>query len=184
MPKATDKQQQQLTLIKIDDCYIDIPGAGKIEFNNLPEISDSKSAAYNDEVIIGRSFPLKTFSHGENRVLQIQIHLIADSKDAIQKNLKYMRWIESAVYTRKSEQGAPYVPPPVCELKCGYLLSENQALCAILKSYTVKFPTEVAWDYDENQKTLCPYKFDIDTTWEVVYQSSNLPGQDKIVGQR
>ena len=177
MPKATNYIGQ---LNNIDNCYIDIPGAGKIEFNIMPEIGDSKSASYNDEPLIGRSFPLKTFSHGDNRVITWQIHLVVDTPASIERNLRYMRWLESAVYTRTSQAGAPFVPPPVCELKCGYLLAVDEAVCAILKSYSVKFPTDVAFDVDL-YGTLCPYKFDIDTTWDVVYSSDDLPGQDRIV---
>ena len=43
----------------INECYIDISGQ-KIIMNNLPDISDTKSAVYNQEGIIGRSFPLYT----------------------------------------------------------------------------------------------------------------------------
>lgn len=168
----------------IDDCFITIPGAGMIKFNILPDISDTKSAEYNDENILGRSFPLKTFSHGSSRQISIQIHFIVDTKDSIDRNLEYMRWIESAVYTRQSSIGAPFVPPPVCEIRCGDILStfDTGPLCAVLKSYTVKFPTEVAWDYDRvGTSTLCPYKFDIDTNWDVVYKTDELPGQERIM---
>ena len=46
----------------------------------------------------------------------------------------------------------------------------------ILKSYSVKFPTDIAWD----ESTLLPYKFDVDTSWDVVYKSMDLPGQERI----
>jgi hypothetical protein len=45
-----------------------------------------------------------------------------------------------------------------------------------LKSYSVKFPTDVVWDQD----FYVPYKFDVDTSWDVVYRSSELPGQERI----
>ena len=57
----------------IPDCELIIPGVphtlngtqvGQIVFNNLPEYSDQKGAAYNDETVPGRSFPIKTFSLG------------------------------------------------------------------------------------------------------------------------
>lgn len=176
MPKSTNMIGE---LQEIEDCYINIPGAGIIRHRILPDISDSKSASYNDEPIIGRSFPIKTFSHGDNRVISWQIHLVVDTDASIQRNLRYMRYLESAVYTRSSNMGSPFVPPPVCSLRCGDLLAQQKEVCAVLKSYNVKFPTDVAWDWDR-ERTLCPYKFDIDTTWEVVYASSNLPGQERI----
>jgi hypothetical protein len=57
----------------------------------LPEISDSKSAIYNNEPIIGRSFPLYTYSHSGDRSLNIQLHFfVVDVDDAV-KNLGYLR---------------------------------------------------------------------------------------------
>lgn len=177
MPRATNAIG---ALRPIDNCYINIPGAGIIRFYSLPDISDSKSAQYNPEPIIGRSNPLITFSYSEARNISISIHLFVDTNDSIERNLSYMRWLESAVYTRDSAAGAPFVPPPVCAIKCGHLIAKDVEVCAVLKQYSVKFPTDVAWDSDL-YKTLCPYKFDIDTTWEVVYSSDDLPGQQNIV---
>ena len=145
----------------------------------LPEISDSKSASYNDEPLIGRSFPLKTFCHGENRVISMQLHYVVTSRLDILKNLQELRWLESAVYTRDSSGGLPFVPPPVCTIKCGEILAKED-LCVVLKSYDVKFPTNVSWDKD-TFNTLCPYQFDVNTQWEVVYMSRQLPGQQRIV---
>ena len=86
--------------------------------------------------------------------------------------------LESAVYPRDAESGslAPFIPPPVCRIKCGSLLGDRE-LCVILRSYSVKFPTDVPWDRD----TYLPYKFDVDLSWEVVYKSSELPGQGRII---
>lgn len=175
MPKATNPLG---SLVEIENCYINIPGAGKITMRILPEISDSKSASYNDEPLIGRSFPLKTFSHGENRVISMQLHYVVTSRADILNNLKELRWLESAVYTRDSQSGLPFVPPPVCTVKCGEILAKED-LCVVLKSYDVKFPTNVSWDKDAFN-TLCPYQFDVNTQWEVVYMSSQLPGQNRI----
>jgi hypothetical protein len=175
MPKATINNGD---LINLADCYIEIPGySDQIKFNVLPDISDSKSAAYNDEPIIGRSFPLKTYSHSENRAISMQIHLIVTKKADIYSNLRTLRAIQSATYPKDRDSSAPYLPPPVCKLKCGKLLADD-ALCVILKSYSVKFPPDVIWDED----TYTPYKFDIDTSWEVVYRNSDLPGQERILG--
>lgn len=174
-------------LTPVVDCTITIPGTGPananggrdpgiIQLNNLPDISDSKSAVYNNEAIIGRSFPLYTYSHSADRSLSIQLHFFIIERGDGRKNLNYLRMIQSAVYPREGEGGAPYKPPPVCQIKCGKLLAE-QSICAVLQSYSVKFPTEVAWE----EETYCPFRFDVDTSWLVVYNSQDLPYQSRIV---
>jgi hypothetical protein len=168
------------SLVDIPQCQITIAGR-TITLKSLPDISDSKSAIYNNEAIIGRSFPLYTYSHSGDRSLNIQLHFfVVDPADA-KTNLGYLRLIQSAVYPRP---GAPFLPPPVCQLSIGYLLSGNpdggekpQPLCCVLQSYSVKFPTEVAWQAD----TFCPFRFDVDTSWLVVYTSSDLPYQNRIM---
>jgi len=173
MPKAT---QPGGPLISLKDCYVTVPSCGKIEFYVLPEISDTKNAEYSDESAIGRASPMKTYQYSGKRGISLQIHLIVTAPGDVQKNLNILRCLESAVYPREGTGGAPFIPPPICRLKCGKLLADNE-LCVILMQYSVKFPTEVAWD----ESTFTPYKFDIDTTWEVVYKSSDLPGQDRII---
>jgi hypothetical protein len=155
-----------------DKCKITITGH-TINLRILPEISDTKKATYADQTIIGRSFPIKTYSHSDNRVITMKLHFLVVKKSDIQKNIDDLRAIESATYPRK---GDPYLPPPVCKINCGKMLGE-QALCVVLENYNVSFPTNVAWDKD----TLCPYYFQVSTTWHVVYSSSSLPNQDKIM---
>lgn len=173
-------------LVPIKDCYIKIPcedcgdsasgGEFDLTFKVLPEISDQKTVSYNDENVIGRASPLKTYSQSDNRTLSIQIHMVVSEESDVDYNLMAMRAIQSAAYPRKGHNGAPFVPPPICRIRCGKLLSEGQELCVVLKNYAVKFPTEIAWD----EQTLLPYKFDIDTSWDVVYKSADLPGQERI----
>lgn len=172
------------SLININDCYIVIPHGNtrtKINLKILPEITDSKGATYNDEVIMGRSNPLKTFNSSENRSISMQLHFMATERNDFQRNLNALRLIESAVYPSRdvaSNTGAPFVPPPICNIKCGKILGE-ESLCAILLNYNVRFPTDVPWD----ESTLLPYKFDIDTSWNVVYRSTDLPGQERIISK-
>lgn len=144
--------------------------------NNLPDITDSKSVSYNDESVIGRTTPIKTFSYSENRTISMQIHLFVTSSGDLAKNLKTLRILESAAYTRSGSGGAPFIPPPVCKIECGRLLGDG-GVCVVMKSYSVKFPPDVAWD----EKTLLPFKFDVDTSWDVVYSSKALPGQQNIL---
>lgn len=167
-------------LKELSKCTIYIPTYRTITPNILPDISDQKSAAYNDEPIIGRSQPLKTYSHSENRTISMTLHFIAASKDDIKKNYEDLRGIQSAVYPRDDTGGvynAPFVPPPVCRIKCGKILGDSE-ICCVLKSYSVKFPTDVPWDEED----YIPWKFDVDTTWDVVYKNSDLPGAERIVG--
>lgn len=166
----------------IPNCYIKIPrppGPWRepeftLEFKVLPDISDSKAAAYSDEPVMGRSSPVKTYSHSDNRQITVQIHMIVSSPEDVNYNLTALRAIQSAVYPRHG-MNSPFVPPPVCRIKCGRLLAEDD-LCVVLRNYNVKFPTEVAWDED----SFVPFKFDIETSWEVVYKSSDLPGSERI----
>ena len=160
----------------INECYIDISGQ-KIILNNLPDISDTKSAVYNQEGIIGRSFPLYTYSHSADRTINMQLHFFVVAPSDAEKNLRYLKYIQSAVYPRDgAESSTPYQPPVICKMKCNKLLAD-QELCVVLQSYSVKFPTEVAWD----EKTFCPFRFDVDTNWLVVYTSSNLPDNTRII---
>ena len=68
----------------IEECYIssDLDAGGtlysmgesdKLVFDNLPEISDQKSANYTDESAIGRSAPFKNFAYSENRSISVEI---------------------------------------------------------------------------------------------------------------
>lgn len=164
-------------LAPVEKAWISIPGAGTIVMNNLPDVSDSKSAVYNNESIMGRSFPLYTYANSGDRAINIQLHFFITEKGEGERNLQYLRWIESATYPQRSESGViPFSPPSVCSIRIGDLLA-REPICAVLQSYSVKFPTEVAWDLE----TYCPYRFDVDTSWLVVYTSSELPYADRIV---
>ncbi len=175
MPKATLAGGN---LNIIEDCFVIIPNGQesvKIELKALPDITDSKSASYHDEPIIGRSTPLKTYSHSENRVISFTMHFYTVSDGDIEENLKFLKAIQSAAYPRMGTT-TPFLPPPICRIKCGDLLAKEE-LCVVLISYGTTYPTDVVWD----EKTLLPYKFDVQTTWQVVYPSSDLPGQERII---
>lgn len=166
----------------IDDCYIAIPGPRSgttINMRSLPEISDSKQVTYNSENIIGRSFPLYTYAHSGDRVLSIQIHFYVVYDVDAEFNLQSLRAIQSAAYPRAGNAGAPFMPPVVCTIKCGHLIAK-EPICAVLQSYNVRFDTQVAW-YESKAGMYCPARFDVDTSWLVVYTSSDLPYQDRII---
>lgn len=110
----------------IPDCYISVPvttskinnslGVNQtalftestvIEMKSLPDISDSKSANYSSENIIGRSFPLYTYSHSGDRSINMQIHFFIVDDDDPYKNINSLRLIQSAVYPRPGSGGSP-----------------------------------------------------------------------------
>jgi hypothetical protein len=162
------------SLRDIEDCYIYIPElSDEIVMRILPDISDSKSANYADESAIGRSFPIKNYAYSENRTISWTIHLMVCKEGDQDDILRQIKLLEACVYPSNKEQ--PYAPPPICKIKCGKLLAETE-LCCVLKSYSVKFPTDVAWD----DIGYVPYKLDIDLSFEVVYDSSSLPYAEEI----
>lgn len=166
-------------LVDLPRCELNIPGTTKIIINNCPEISDSKQATYNGENIIGRSSPLHTYSHSADRQINVQFHFFVTKPGDGKKNLGILRAIQSAVYPRPGSGGAPFAPPVICTMKFGDLLALEK-LCVVLQSYSVKFPTDVAWTYSSTDKSLCPYRFDVDTQWMTVYTSADLPFNNRI----
>lgn len=168
---ATD-ESGHLTLIP--DCYLQI-GSFTYNFNNLPEIGESKSASYNDESVIGRSTPIKTYANSDNRSFSLSFSLVVQDKSDFKRNLRVVRYVQGAVYPRLGA-GAPYFPPIVCKLKCGKLLS-NEPICCVMKDYNIKYPTDVPWD----RETLCPYKMEISINFDQVFASNRLPNYDTIL---
>lgn len=183
--KAT---QPQGGLVPISGCYIDIPDLNvTIPMYILPDISDSKSVSYPDENGIGRSMPFKSFQSSENRTISWTAHFLvtnsfsngASGAGVSPNDLEtWLRAIEACTYPQdKNTNGAPYAPPPICKLKCGRILSVEKEICSVLKSYSVKFDTSMPWDED----SYMPYKLDIDMSFDVVYDQSDLPGSDQIM---
>jgi hypothetical protein len=170
--KATQAGGQ---LQNIDNCYI-VVGVEKIIMNILPDISDSKTANYSEESSIGRSNPFKTFNSSENRSISWTCHFVVTEKDDFDRILKHLRLLESAVYPTEGSGGVPYLPPPVCKLKCGEILG-NLELCVVMKQYSVKFDPSVPW----HPIYMLPYKLDVDLTFEVVYNQNNLPNSRLIL---
>lgn len=164
--------------IPLDNCYISAKISGIEKMINmyiLPDISDAKQSTYSDETGMGRSAPIKVFSHGDSRSISWTAHFFSPTQFQMQQNIDYLRILESLVYPDVSDTTI-VSPPPIARIKCGSLLGEDP-LCVVLKSYTVKFPTDVAWD----STTYMPIKFDVDMTFEVVYQTIKLPGARQII---
>lgn len=171
MPKATGSDGALQELVK---CRIITP-YGTIRLKILPEISDSKTANYQNETVAGRSSPVTTYSHSEPRTISSELTFMVTKCQDICDNLTYLRLIESLVYPNDGVGMLPYTPPPVCKFICGKLLGDG-GVCVILKSYSVKFPTDVAWDVE----TYLPYRFTVSCQWEVVYACRDLPSGNNI----
>jgi len=160
----------------LDDCYITSYDIGlDLKMKILPDISDSKSANYGDETAIGRSFPIKNYAYSENRSLSWTVHFMVCQEGDQEEIMDSLRMLEACVYPTQDK--TPYAPPPLCHIKCGDLLAKDKELCCVLRSYSVKFPTDVAWD----EVGYIPYKLDVDLTFEVVYDSAELPYAADIV---
>lgn len=167
MTKAT---QANGALQEITQCRISTPN-GVIRLKILPEITDSKGANYQSEPIIGRTTPILNYSYSEPRMINSELTFMITQCQDIVDNLTYLRLIESLVYPGDPVPGgAPYTPPPVSKFVCGKLLGDS-GVCVILKSYSVRYQSDVAWDAE----TYLPYKFTVSCQWEVVYACSNIP---------
>ena len=176
-------------LIPLDKCYISstleangpLYSKGETDtlyFDNLPDISDKKSAKYNDETGIGRTAPFKVYANSENRMITCECHFFVQQESGPQsataiKNT--LRWLEAHVYPQQAQTGT-YVPPPIMEIKC-YENLADETLCVVLNNYNVKFDPAVPWDEVEG----IPYKLDVSLDFEVVYQSADLPYAEDIV---
>jgi hypothetical protein len=161
------------------DCYIKI-GDFPIYMYILPDISDSHSASYNTKNGTGRSLPTYTFSYGEARTIGWNMHLYADSYDALSYNLKILRMLEALTYPRSNAKNLPFLPPNIVKLKCGEVLGSYE-ICAVLKSYSVKFPNDVPWSPPLEGFSYIPYKIDVDLSFEAVYDAGTLPGSERII---
>jgi hypothetical protein len=188
----------------IPDCYIAVGGSSEpvqpvqpvqpqsarlegglkyIDMYILPDISDSKSANYAPENGIGRSNPFTIFSYSELRTISWTCHFIIQNlngENTADRILDNIRTLQSAVYPRDSFGS----PPPLCKLKCGELLSSDE-VCAVLRSYSVKYDTSVPWFTERPEPdfpgSLVPYKIDVDLQFDVVYNQTSLPISSKIM---
>jgi hypothetical protein len=202
MPLGT-VTQTNYQLARIPDCYIRVSNflgnvpilnESKIVMKTLPEISDQRDVQYGEQNGIGRSMPLKTFGQGGARIINWTATFVADTEEEAILNLQRFRVLASCTYPRKQVDGISYAPPYLLYLKCGKLLSgdiiginpnvsippkseSTEELCAILKSYNVKWPKDVPWQ----QITYIPYKFEVSLVFEIVYSSTNMPGAERII---
>jgi hypothetical protein len=174
MPRGTKNDGSLAPLQYADQgggkCEIQTP-CGCITLKILPDITDSKSATYVNEPAPGRSSPLVTYAHSDARTISTELHFMITKKEDIHENIRAIRIIQNLLYPGPASGITPFTPPPVVKFICGVLMDGNDGLCLVLKSYNIRYPTEVAWD----AITFLPYKFSISCSWEVVYPCNKLP---------
>lgn len=181
MPRATNNDGSlaplQYTAQFGGKCEIQTP-CGCINLKILPEITDSKGAHYMNDPAPGRSSPMLTYAYSEARNINTDLHFMITKFEDIEENLKALRIIQQLVLPGPQSGVAPFTPPPVVKFTCGWLMDGPEGLCLVLKSYNIRYPTEVAWDVT----TFLPYKFTISCSWEVVYPCNKLPTNKCIAG--
>lgn len=151
-------------------CELQTP-CGCITLKILPDITDSKGAQYVNDPAPGRSSPMLTYAYSEPRNITTEFHFMITKFEDIMENLKAIRIIQNLVYPGPPSGIVPFTPPPVVRFICGVLMDGIDGLCLVLKNYSIRYPTEVAWDVT----TFIPYKFSISCSWEVVYPCNKLP---------
>jgi hypothetical protein len=177
----------------IEQCKIITP-LGTVPLRILPDISDSKNAGWASEPIFGRSSPMITFSHSDARTIQTDLHFMITRCQDITDNLTYLRILQSLVYPGASTGNVPFTPPPVSKIICGHLLASqgdggagcSAGVCVVMRSYNIRYPTDVAWDENDpngDSPTYLPYKFTLSCSWEVVYACKDLPTNRMIAKQ-
>jgi hypothetical protein len=151
-------------------CEIQTP-CGCINLKILPDITDSKGATYVSDPAPGRSSPMLTYAYSDARTISTELHFMITKFEDIEENIKAIRTIQNLVLPGKASGIAPFTPPPVVRFICGVLMDGTEGLCLILKNYSIRYPTDVAWD----ATTFLPYRFSISCNWEVVYPCNKLP---------
>lgn len=174
MPRGTKNDGSLAPLqyvgIGAGKCEIQTP-CGCITLKILPDITDSKSATYVNDPAPGRSSPMLTYAYSDPRTISTELHFMITKFQDIEDNIRAIRIIQNLVYPGPASGLAPFTPPPVVRFICGVLMDGEQGLCLILKSYNIRYPTDVAWDI----VSFLPYRFSISCNWEVVYPCNKLP---------
>ncbi len=160
-------------------CEIQTP-CGCITLKILPDITDSKSATYVSDPAPGRSSPMLTYAYSDPRTISTELHFMITKFEDIEENIRAIRIIQNLVLPGAASGLAPFTPPPVVRFICGVLMDGTEGLCLVLKSYNIRYPTDVAWDI----VSFLPYRFSISCNWEVVYPCNKLPVNECCVGEK
>ena len=158
-----------------------MPYGYRVNHYILPVISDQRSVNYNDEVVMARSFPIKTYANDGNRSISWEISfLIIDEANDPQKIINDIYNLQSCTYPQDfSFNDAPFSPPTVCRLVAGSLLGKN-GICAVLRSYNMSYPTDVAWFWESGSGIKIPFYFRMSLQFEQVIATQNLPSAERI----
>lgn len=145
---------------------VDLIDRSKLIFEYIPtEISDSKSASYDDVAIVGRSEPFVGYSSSESRTITFDIEFIvskfqndatSSAETAYDQLMEKVRWCRSLAYPDYHTQSF-VTPPHPCLLKVGKLLSVR----VIVESVEVTY--KGPWNED-----LLPYSVSVSMPFRVV----------------
>lgn len=173
----------------IPDCYLTIPGgtdvvgsngsSRTINFKILPKISESKTANYAGQEVMGRVVPISAYANSGNRTISISMDFYALDDIQLEENIVNKYAIRSALCPKSLNTFIPFSPPSICQFKCGNVL-DNKPTCMALTSFSWEAPVDVAW----SDKWIHPYYFTVRTEWFEVYTYEDLPGQEAIFNKR
>lgn len=160
----------------------------KIFFEVLPEITENKAATYNDEMILGRSSPVKTFAHSDNRVITMTMNFVATHNSDFIRYRQYLFAIAGATHPRYRDG---YAPPPICKIKVGGILgSYPGGVDAVLRNYDFNTDNTAFWwdrratDNADRNAQYVSMRFSINTNWDVVYSYETLPSYSDVLRGR
>ena len=185
--RATNPQTNRLNPIK--GCFLAAKGR-TIYPTVLPELTDKHTALYSDEPIMGRSMPVKAYGSSSDRTITWKWKFVNTDRQTYIRNLQDYNFLKSLTYPVDTPSSSiPYEPPPICNIKCGSILSGDMntslGLDVVCTDCSASFPVDVAWTSlpsdDSEDEDFFPTEFSVDTTFSVVYRASNLPGQARIM---
>lgn len=142
-----------------------------LPFQFLPEsIQDSKAAVYGDITVIGRSTPIKTYSHTGAETLAFSLKFFAnpEQRDAslspklIKERVDFCKSLVYPVYT-----GFIVKPPPMCIVKIGNYIAFYGVCKSVSTSVTNSPEGGTPWDIDPVTGIL-PHGVQINLTFEDV----------------
>jgi len=138
-----------------------------LPFQFMPDtIQDSKAAMYGDIIVLGRSTPIKTYSHSGAETLAFSLKFFANPEQSdkemtpkrINERVQFCKSLVYPVYT-----GFIVKPPPICVVKVGDYINFYGVCKAVSTSVTQDYP----WDVDRSAG-INPHGVQINLTFEDV----------------
>lgn len=153
-----------------------------VKFQTMPErITDTKSAAFDDARIIGRSSPLKTYQFSSARKINLTLEFFAslESKDLdattngannVKKTVNTLRALVNPNYTSSVIQR-----PRKCLVRVG----DNIALIGFCMHVTVTYRGDYPWELNPYLAHYASVNLSFEDTGEKVYSFDDiLAGKD------